>query len=384
MSSAGPSYVVAGKCEPSTRATIRPGIGAGVPRQGGENAIPQRYWRTRTGIALAAVILLSCLAATQPARAGSLPVGTAPAGMALNPSTGVLYVANPGDGTVSAVATATSSLLATIPLTGTVSLGGSPAPTGVGVDVQSNLVFVAETGARKVALIDGASKTLRSTVAVDIGPWGVVVNQTTNTVFVSALGGSVTVLDGLTGTVKSVVRDSRLQRPLGLAVNETINRVYVASRDGNSVVVLDGGANTVTAVIPVGTRPAAVAVDPTSGAVYAANSGANTLSRIDAGTNSVTATLNAGTGLTAVAVDPATGIVYAGAGDNTITVLDGSGGLLGTLTDPSLNGPQALLVNATAGQLYVSNGVGATVTTLPLSAIPGAAGPAPPVSEPTS
>jgi len=154
---------------------------------------PRRELGVLLARAAAASLLLLCLTGALRANAGTFVTGDSPSGIALNPSTGLLYVANTSGGSVSIIVTATGSLLTTIELSGTLPLGGAAAPVGIGVDVSSDLVFVAETGAKEIAVIDGATSTLRATLAADVGPWGVAVNQTTNTVYVSALGGSVRV-----------------------------------------------------------------------------------------------------------------------------------------------------------------------------------------------
>jgi YVTN family beta-propeller protein len=48
----------------------------------------------------------------------AIPVGSIPFGMAVTPDGGTVYVANNGAGTVSAIATATNLVTATIPIEG--------------------------------------------------------------------------------------------------------------------------------------------------------------------------------------------------------------------------------------------------------------------------
>jgi len=328
----------------------------------------------RRAHALPALLLLlfACSPGWSPAAShaagimATIPVGVLPAGIALNPATGLVYVANGGDGTLSIIAAASNSVVATLSFAETLTLGGSAAPVGVALNPTTNTVYVAESGAAQVALVDGATSTRRATIPVAPGPWGIAVNVTTNTVYVSSLAGSVSVLDGTSGAVKTVITDSRLQRPVGIAVNEKTNQVYVANLDGNSVAVIDGATNTISANVPVGSKPAAVAVDPVSGMVYTANSGAATLSKIDPTTNTVTATLTVGAGPVAVAVDPATEVVYVAATDNSITELDRTGQSLGMLTDPALSGLQAIGVNVAGGVAYVTSGTSGAVVLIPL------------------
>lgn len=321
------------------------------------------------------VLLISLLYLARPVLAtpaASIPVGALPAGIALNPSTGLLYVSNEGDGTVSMIAAtgASGSVVGTVSLIGTVALGGSPAPVGIGIDAASNLVFVAEGGAQRVAILDGSTALPRGTVAVDPAPWGVAVNQRTNTVYVSCLDGSVAVLDGSSGALRTIVRDPRLQRPAGVAVNEATNQVYVANLAGNSVAVLDGSSNAVTTTFAAGSGPAAVAVDVRSGAVYVANSGGTSLTRLDPASGT-SATLEVGAGPLALAVDPTNGVVYAALADG-VVALDATGNRLGTLSDPDLRRPQAIAVGN--GAVYALSGDGSVVVLVPLQPAAAAGG----------
>ena len=81
--------------------------------------------------------------------------------------------------------------------------------------------------------------------------------------------------------------------PFGVAVNPTTNVVYVTNGSGNSVSVINGATNTVTATIDVG-DPGAVAVNPTTNVVYVANFSDNSISVIYGATNTVTTSIGVG------------------------------------------------------------------------------------------
>ena len=57
-----------------------------------------------------------------------------------------------------------------------------------------------------------------------------------------------------------------------MAVDETTDTIYVANDESNTVSVIDGTTNTVTATITVGSTPFGVAVDETTDTIYATNS----------------------------------------------------------------------------------------------------------------
>jgi YVTN family beta-propeller protein len=61
----------------------------------------------------------------------------------------------------------------------------------------------------------------------------------------------------------------------------------VANHGDDTVSVIDGKTNTVTATIPVGQYPSAVSVNPSTNIIYVANHGDNTVSVIDGKTNTL-------------------------------------------------------------------------------------------------
>ncbi len=99
-----------------------------------------------------------------------------------------------------------------------------------------------------MSVIDGATGTLiGSPIAVGDAPVGVAVNEATNRIYVTNIDSdSVSVIDGATGTLVGspiAVGDY----PYGIAVNEVTNRIYVTNYDNDSVSVIDGATGTVSA-----------------------------------------------------------------------------------------------------------------------------------------
>jgi YVTN family beta-propeller protein len=158
-------------------------------------------------------------------------------------------------------------------------------------------------------------------VAVGSNPYGVAVDQTTDTVYVANYGsGTVSVIDGATDTVTATIMVG--SAPVGLAVDGATDTVYVANAGSGAVSVIDGSTNMVTATVAVGTEPEGVAVDKSTDTVYVANNGSDTMSVIDGATNNVTATVVVGTEPAGASVDDATGIIYvANYGSDTVSVI---------------------------------------------------------------
>jgi YVTN family beta-propeller protein len=106
-------------------------------------------------------------------------------------------------------------------------------------------------------------------------------------------------------------------------VDPATNTVYVTnSFPDNTVSVINGRTNQVTATIGVGGYPWQVAVNPLTNTAFVANSDDNTVSVINGRTNTVTATIGVGNTPYGMAVNPATGRLYVtNGGDATVSVI---------------------------------------------------------------
>lgn len=302
-------------------------------------------------------------ASSEPTVIATIPVGNAPAGVAANPTTNRVYVANAADDTVSVIDGATNTVIATVPVgdtpsgvgvnattnracvanyygdsvsvidggsntvVGTVSLDYGYGPHSVGVNLTTNRVYVSDHMVVRATVIDGATNTVLTTILVQgSGPKGVGVNPATDRVYVAnRYSGTVSVIDGVTNTVLTTIPG--LLWPEGVGVNSATNRVYVSNVAGGSIAVIDGATNTVIGTVPVGGMPGGVAVNVATNRVYVANSSTNDVSVIDGDTNTVTATIPVGAGPAGVAVNPTTNRIYvANSADDTVTVIEDNGG----------------------------------------------------------
>jgi len=111
-------------------------------------------------------------------------------GIAVNPNTGLIYVANYKGDVVNVISEATGADIANIT---------APSPVGVTVDPYSNLVYVASnsTSINSLLVISGTTNTILASIPVGNGPVSVVVDSSTNTVFVvNADDGTISEIDG--------------------------------------------------------------------------------------------------------------------------------------------------------------------------------------------
>jgi len=195
-------------------------------------------------------------------------------------TTGPTLVAKVATGTAALANTAILYTYGTPPsVTATVTVGVSP--YGVAVDETTNSVYVANLISNTVSVIDGATDTVTATIAVGTEPSGIAVDETTNTIYVANNGANtVSVIDGATDTVTATIAVGN--SPVGIAVDETTHAVYVANYASNTVSVFVSGANNAAAVT-VGGSPHGIAVDETAHTVYVANYASNTVSVVAAG-----------------------------------------------------------------------------------------------------
>ena len=341
-------------------------------------------WRSAVVVGAAA---LSLAAGAVPASAAggytvtaTIPVGSGPFAVTVDPATHTAYVTNANDGTVSVIDAATRAVTATIPV-------GSY-PYGVAVDPAAGTVYVANAGAGTVSVIDAATSAVTATIPVGSYPYGVAVDPAAGTVYVTNYGdGTVSVIDAATSAVTATIPVG--SGPDGVAVDPAAGTVYVTNQNAGTVSVIDAATRAVTATIPVGSFPYGVAVDPATGTVYVTNYRGRTVSVIDETTRAVTAAIPVGSFPWEVAVDPAAGTAYVtNGGDGTVSVIDEATSAV-TAAIPVGSDPLGVAVDSAAGTVYVANfgdGTVSVVTPPPPPAAPSglAARLAGPVSGPPS
>src|ERR1700753_2092596 len=133
----------------------------------GRGLYPLRFLRSARFAIMATVLGLSLVATgvinAVPASAAAystatVPVGTEPLGVAVDPTTGNVYVANEGSDTVSVISEKTNMVTATIPV--------GPGPFGVAVDPTTGNVYVTDSGDASVSVISEMTNTVTDTIAL--------------------------------------------------------------------------------------------------------------------------------------------------------------------------------------------------------------------------
>ena len=138
-----------------------------------------------------------------------------------------------------------------------------------------------------------AAPIITATISVGSESDAVAACPLTGFVYVtSQLDNTVSVISGRTDTVTATIT---VGNPQGVAVNPVTGTVYVANSSGGTVSVISGRTGTVTGTITVGTTPVGVAVNPVTGTVYVTNYTSGTVSVISGRTGTVTGTITVGT-----------------------------------------------------------------------------------------
>jgi YVTN family beta-propeller protein len=222
---------------------------------------------------------------------------------------------------------------------------------------------------------DAGAQYLIGTVPVGNTPVGVAVNTTTNRVYVANLeGSSVSVIDGATNGVSATV--SVGYKPRSVAANAGTNRIYVTHYFLRTVSVIDGASNAVIATVAVTGNPTGVDVNPATKRVYVASIADNSqggtfagVSVIDGTTNTVVGAVPvgsqspSGSGPVSVGVNPVTNRIYVGGSNpSAVTVIDGATNT--AIASIGLGSVDGIGVNPSTDRVYVANPGGNAVTVI--------------------
>ena len=155
---------------------------------------------------------------------------------------------------------------------------------------------------------------------------------------------------GSLGAQQPAAVQSMLINPRAIAVDSERHRMYAVDQAGGRVVVLDSVSGA-SWNIPVGKAPDALAIDPGANRIYVANSGSNTVSVIDGATETVTATFPAGRIPYAIQLDPGMHKAFV---TNTysdfVTVIDGQSATVSSLP---LGAKDAVVIDTRRHQMFL-------------------------------
>lgn len=179
----------------------------------------------------------------------------------------------------------------------TVAIGSHPAHV---VADQRGRAYAPLAGGDEIAVVDLAqAKVIRRIVTGDY-PHGLRLSPDQSELYVANVeDGSVSVID--TGSLTEVARVPVGKAPVQVGFTPAGDQVYVSLRDENRVAVIDTSSREIVGKIDVGPSPIQMIATPDGSYVYVANQGTdaepnNTVSVIDTATGDVIKTLTTGRG----------------------------------------------------------------------------------------
>lgn len=241
------------------------------------------------------------------------------------------------------------------------------------VNESTNSIYVASTGNNdpKIFELDATTLAERRTIArTDAAALGLGINRKTQTLYTTnTRAGSVSAIDLATGqTVATIAVESdpaaHVYRAL---VDENANKVYVSVvATPSKIWIIDGATNTLEHVIEdAGGRTTGLALDPTTNKLYAAALADNAVVEIDLATRTVARTFpSGGERPTQMAIDPSTSrlfVTHQGTGN--VVVLDVKSGEV-VKDIPTDEIALGIGFDADADLLYVANRGGGNVTVI--------------------
>ncbi|MDE1835061.1 MAG: hypothetical protein KGJ23_00425 [Euryarchaeota archaeon] len=226
---------------------------------------------------------------------GSVPMGTGPLSMALDPTSGDLYVVNEGGGNVTIFSTANDHVVGWLP--------AGIAPDAILYDATNGEIYVANEWSDNLTVIDAATGAAVANLQI---PWGPGVNPIglaldTGRSQVDVIGQFYpgylevsTSSNTIIGSVLYAGGGSSGPRPYAIAYDGSNQDLYLANPAAGNVSIVSAATGKSVGAVAVGTYPQGVLYDNATNVVYVLNSNSGNVSVIDATTQRSTGSIAVG------------------------------------------------------------------------------------------
>ena len=244
---------------------------------------------------------------------------------------------------------------------------------------QAEMVYVTNEMSGDLTVIDGAKQAVVATIPLGKRPRGIRASPDGKLLYVALSGSPIAgpgvdesklppadkgadgigVVDIATRKVIRVLRG--ISDPEQLDVSHDGRRLYVASEDTGTAVVLDAQSGKVLANVTVGGEPEGVTLSPDGRVVYVTSEEGGTVSLIDTKSNRVIKEVKVGQRPRAAAFSPDSSRAYVtGENDASLTVIDASRHeVLQKIVLPGEGvRPMGVMVSPTGRWVYVATGRG--------------------------
>lgn len=228
---------------------------------------------------------------------------------------------------------------------------------GLGINEATQTLYGTSTRGGVVVAIDLKTNKIIASIGNDkeeSHSREVVVDEATNTIYVSDVGGGIWVIDGKTNTYKKSIASAGLSIT-GLALDKAKDRLYAINNKSNKVVSYDLKTNTVIDSFATGSERAInLALDAKTNRLFVASQGSGDVAVLDAESGKLLKTIPTGEGALGITFSTAKNIVYvANRGAGTVTVIDAASyAVVADLKTGSL--PNTVVVDK-KGNAYVTN-----------------------------
>ena len=236
----------------------------------------------------------------------TIAVGTGPTDLAITPDGAFAYVANDGSNSVSVIDILSNAVVATV-------VGMDDHPNGIAITPDGAFAYVTSFGlspftVSDVSVIDLATNTVVDTIRV-AGASDVAITPDGAFAYVTngVVPATVTVISTATNTVVDSVSFEGTGSG-GIAITPDGEFAYVATPP-SFVTVIATGTNTVVDTVGLADKPADVAITPDGAFAYVTINGffgqrARIVTVIEIATNSVVTTVEVGVGPVGIAITP--------------------------------------------------------------------------------
>jgi YVTN family beta-propeller protein len=219
----------------------------------------------------------------------TIPVGLIGTAAGINsaakvtPNGAFVYVTNYLANQVSVIATATNTVVATVPM---------PNPICVAITPDGAFVYAVNDVVDTVSVIATATNTVVATVPVGSSASGVAITPNGAYAYVTNRDNNISVIATATNTVVATVELGAY--PAEVAITPDGAYAYVTTAADGAVAVVATATNTVVATVPVESWPIGMAITPNGAYAYVANQFSNSVSVIATATNTVVASVPVG------------------------------------------------------------------------------------------
>lgn len=296
--------------------------------------------------------------------------------LVVSPSTDTVYVASvgPRDSDESQIVALDAG---TLERKSSIAVPGTPV-FGLGINDETQTLYGTDTITGNVLVIDLDSGKVVETIGQSDAAHvrEVVVDEATNTVYVSVVGrgddaaDEVWVIDGETNALSHRI-EVDTDMLTGITLDADGNRIFGTGMGANEIVVIDlERREVVDRWSAGGERPVNVDYDPANGRVFVTSQGSGTLTVLDAADGTLIETIETGEGALDVEFDADDDRIYVtNRRAGTLSVLDATSyEILAQLETGTY--PQTIAIDNEADRVYVSNKAQGLPRNAPPDAVP--------------